>query len=503
MTYLSLFAGIGGGDVACDRAGMKCVGQVEIDPFCRRVLERHWPDVPRVEDVREVRGDEFGPFDLCIFGSPCQDLSIAGRRAGLRGERSGLFFEAVRILERAAPRWIVFENVPGLLSSNGGRDFLAVLDALGQLRYGVAGCVLDAQYFGVPQRRRRVFVVGCLGDPERAGAVLSEPQGGAGDSPTRRTAGSDVAGTLGGGSGNRGWCDDLDRSGAFVPVAHALTHARSGMRFDPSEEDFVVVDPLAASYAKHGGASAGKDSRARSIIPTLRTNWRNNSNGGTEAQMLVAAPLSAASSTRGQPGDRWREDDVNLVPFVKRGRPRHADDDETWTAGGVSPTLNGWDTGEVRASAVVAHALTSEGHDASEDGTGRGTPLVHVCRHGSMACPQCDGVLDVDDEPRIVQEAQSGIRTYATAGTLRSDAPGTQPTGSLLMHRGVRRLTPTECERLQGFPDGWTCLCGAGGDMAACRCPDSPRYRSLGNAMAVPVVQWIAERIVAAQEVSS
>jgi DNA (cytosine-5)-methyltransferase 1 len=167
MTFLSLFAGVGGFDLGLERAGMHCAGQVEINPTARRILARRFPEVPRHDDVRTTIGwwqaEPRPGVDLVCAGFPCQDLSTAGRRAGLAGERSGLFFDLARTVGALHPRWVLLENVPGLLSSNRGRDFGTVLDTLAELGYGLAWRVLDSRFFGVPQRRRRVFVVGCLG----------------------------------------------------------------------------------------------------------------------------------------------------------------------------------------------------------------------------------------------------------------------------------------------------------------------------------------------------
>jgi len=318
LRYLSLFSGIGGMDLGFDRAGMVCAGQVEIDNYCRRVLAKHWPDVPRMADINEVNGDEFGAVDVICGGFPCQDVSVAGRRAGLAGERSGLWYEFHRIIDRVKPGIVVIENVPGLLSSNGGRDFAAVLCGLVECGYGVAWRVLDAQYFGVPQRRRRVFIVGSLGDG-RAAEILFEREGGGGDSPKGRQAGAELAYSL--------------RADA----------SRSGDKGD-------------------GGINT-------TMIPVCATLNSGGNNGGF----------------RTEPGEH-----------------------------------------------LVAIPLRAEGHDASEDGTGR--------------------------------------QNYATCPN------------------GVRRLTPVECERLQGFPDGHT-----EGQS------DSARYRQLGNAVAVPVAEWLGRHIVAAE----
>lgn len=180
MTYGSLFSGIGGFDLGLDRAGFTPLWQAERDAACLRTLTRHWPTVQRFDDVKAVEVGVPTP-DLICGGFPCQDLSVAGKRAGLAGERSGLFFEFVRILGALAPRWVLIENVPGLFSSAGGRDFAVVLSEMVKLGYGVAWRVLDAQHFGVAQRRRRVFIVGCLGDAARAAAVLFESESCDGD----------------------------------------------------------------------------------------------------------------------------------------------------------------------------------------------------------------------------------------------------------------------------------------------------------------------------------
>lgn len=175
MKFGSLFAGVGGFDLGFEAAGMECCFQVEWDKHCQQVLAHHWPDVPRWSDVSDVKGAELPPVDVITFGSPCQDLSVAGKRAGLDGGRSNLFFEATRIIREMRdatdgvfPRVAVWENVPGAFSSNEGHDFGSVLDGLAESgALGIEWAVLDARWFGVPQRRRRIFVVAEF-DPARA-----------------------------------------------------------------------------------------------------------------------------------------------------------------------------------------------------------------------------------------------------------------------------------------------------------------------------------------------
>ena len=390
LRYLSLFSGVGGFDLGFDRAGMTCAGQVEYDEKARAVLAKHWPDVKRINDVREAQGDEFGTVDLICGGFPCQDVSVAGRRAGLAGERSGLWFEFHRVIDRVRPRWVVIENVPGLLSSHGGRDFAVILRGLVECGYGVAWRVLDAQYFGVPQRRRRVFIVGSLGDG-RAAEVLFEREGGVGDiakgGEARPELARDVAASLRDGGGNgRGF--NLDTEGNLALAPYVMAHGQ-------------------------GNAEVVKDGE-----PSLTANH--------EAPIVTATLNSGGNSGgfRTEPGEH-----------------------------------------------LVAVPLRAEGHDASEDGTGRQN-LIPI--YAFTERTRASGAT---------LEAQADL-AYAL---LNPGAGARTQSRNIAGSFGVRRLTPVECERLQGFPDGHT----AGQS-------DSARYCQMGNAVAVPVSEWIGRRIMEA-----
>ena len=183
LTGVSLFAGVGGFDLAMERQGVKVVAAVEIDPKCQEILGRHFPNTKLFNDVTEVKGSDligagFNPSRGIITGGfPCQDVSVAGKRAGLAGERSGLFWEAARIVEETKAEFVVIENVPGLLSSNGGADFAVVLGTLGDLGYSVGWRLFDAQHFGVPQRRKRIFIVGRHTPGSSAAEILFKPGG--------------------------------------------------------------------------------------------------------------------------------------------------------------------------------------------------------------------------------------------------------------------------------------------------------------------------------------
>jgi DNA (cytosine-5)-methyltransferase 1 len=189
MKFVSLFAGVGGFDLGLTRSGHECLGQVEIDKHASAVLDLQFPDVPKHNDVTTAIdwADEIGltgNIDLVCGGFPCQDLSVAGKRAGLAGERSGLFYDALRFATHTKAKTILLENVPGLLSSNQGRDFGVLLTALAESGYSnIEWRVLDSQFFGVPQRRRRIFIVASVGtEPFRQ--ILAECESSHRDSGT-------------------------------------------------------------------------------------------------------------------------------------------------------------------------------------------------------------------------------------------------------------------------------------------------------------------------------
>jgi len=259
----SLFAGIGGGDLGLERAGWDVVWQVELDPWRRKVLERHWPTALRWDDIRTMPylDDPGWKVDLIIGGFPCQDLSVAGKRIGLKGERSGLFFDFMRVAAAIRPRWLIIENVPGLLSSHEGQDMGIVLETLSECGYGLAWRILDSQYFGVPQRRRRVYIVGHLGAPCPP-EILFEPEGGGGDTPPGGKAGASIAHALR--SSPRG----VDEHTGTTYIAATLRGetCRGGGRTDGAGN--LVAAPLEASDGHHGRSSPRADG-ANNLIPVI------------------------------------------------------------------------------------------------------------------------------------------------------------------------------------------------------------------------------------------
>jgi DNA (cytosine-5)-methyltransferase 1 len=359
LRAVSLFSGVGGFELGLERAGIQTVLQVENDPWCLSVLARHWPGVQRIDDVRQVDaatlqgrcrdmvsvgvgsdaewlgvprgwGDNADSVDLVYGGFPCQDLSVAGKRAGLRGERSGLWHEFQRVLSELRPRWCLIENVPGLLSSNGGADFGVLLRGLDDLGYGLAWRVLDARWFGVPQRRRRVFLVGCLGDARRAVQVLAVCESCGGHSPSRCEEGQDTSHTLD--DGARGASVELPMIAASLSAGG---HPESNMpgRHHEDDENLIV------------GSTVDEDS-ARPLVARA-SGYRMDMESET---FVVASPVRASdghhghSSGRGDGADNliaWDDRNHNLIGGVRRLTPLEcerlmgwADDHTRWTADG-------------------------------------------------------------------------------------------------------------------------------------------------------------------------
>ena len=445
LTYNSFFSGIGGFDLALDNTGMTCRAQVEKDPKCRNVLAEHWPsaNIRRHNDIKDVGRHNLPGANLACGGFPCQGLSNAGKRAGLDDPRSSLFFEFARVIGETRPDWFIIENVPGLFSTNKGEDFVIVLETLTQLGYGVAWRVLDSQYFGVAQRRRRVFIVGHLGDG-RAAEVLFERESLRGDSAPRREAGTRVA------------------------------------------------DPITKSFAKHSGCSAGKDSYPRNIIyprnivmgtaPAIRGVAQGNERPGRDAGGVgaiagdgVVGALAAHSARHGHAmTTQQAAESGQLVPVAfaqnMKGEVRLIGGD-----GAISGAL-GAQPGMKQQTYVAfqSKASASQSMNPAEI-----SPALDAGKAGGKA---------VAWESRYIRNGRGAPTTDGLVNCLQADGQG----DSFPMI-GVRRLLPTECEVLQGFPRNWT----AGNPIPQ---SDSARYRQLGNAVTVPVIEWIARRLIKVEE---
>lgn len=355
IRYISLFSGIEAASVAWSTLGWKPLYFCEIDAFPSAVLAAHYPDIPNLGDITKVNWKnvrkKHGTVDVVVGGSPCQSFSIAGNRTGLDGA-SGLMWEYVRAVRELRPKWFVWENVPGALTSTGGQDYRCLLNAMAQLGYGMAWRVLDAQFFGVPQRRERVFLVGCAGDPTSAAEVLFERESLSWDFVTGRKKRAELTASLGASTANTS------------AIRMREGHTGSGDRGP------LVSDEL-------------------SLTPA------------TSNDQVVFA-LSGALSA--QPGMKQTTYITDL-----------------------------WCVSDTAANSAIDENLS-------------GTLQAHISKGGAFVNKPC-----------------------------------------------IRKLTPRECERLQGFPDDWTLIPYRGKPVE--ECPDAPRYKALGNSMAVPVMRWIGERI--------
>ena len=407
----SLFTGIGGFDLGFAQAGIEPAWQCEIDKAARSVLARRFPGVPCYEDVRNVRRDNVSAVDLICGGFPCQDLSVAGKRAGLAGERSGLWFEFRRVIAELRPKWVVVENVPGLLSSNGGADFAVILRGLVECGYGVAWRVLDAQYFGVAQRRRRVFIVGSLGNG-RSAEVLFEREGLFGHPPARGEAGQGIAST------------------ATPLTASGRGTERAG---ESRGQDTLIPQAIAFDWQSGGD---------------VRHNVSEHHTSALQANQTPA--VMAYNIQHNDGGEHRRKDRPNGGLYV-------TETDTALTVGTTDLTAIAYGGNNTSGAIEIATAVNAHG------GSGR---------------------MDFESETFIASVPPTlSKESYSPS----KSSSGQQVDWAIGTASGVRRLTPTECERLQGFPDGWT-------DGQS----DSARYRQLGNAVAVPVIRWIGERITEA-----
>lgn len=372
LTAVSLFAGVGGFDLALTRAGVKVTAAVEIDNKCRDILALQFPETKLFDDVKGVTGEQlratgFIPERGIITGGfPCQDLSIAGLRKGLAGERSGLFHEIIRLTDELKPQFLILENVAGLLSSQRGKDMGIVITALVERGYGVCWRMLDSQNFGVPQRRRRIFIVASLGNHRQPVEILFEREGGF-------------------------W--------------------------------------------------------------NLETSRKKRKTSTTETKRSVG-----------------------INSFQKAKRAQSVDDFESWVEAEVVPTLNVFDSGDSRTTTIVTQ------EPVLFEGNRVGDPRIHENVSQSVIARWGTGGNNV---PMLAQRQSNSEFVMDDVTSTVTAHEHKQFSDLVIGEPIVRRLTPKECERLQGFPDDWTASKA-----------DSSRYKMMGNAVTVPVVEWIVNRMV-------
>jgi len=383
MKYGSVCSGVEAATAAWHRLGWEPRWFSEIEKFPSAVLAHHYPNVPNLGDMTKFKEWPSDPIDVLVGGTPCQSFSVAGLRKGLDDPRGNLMLTYVAIAARYKPRWLVWENVPGVLSSNRGRDFGTFLTALAEIGYGFAYRICDAQYWGVAQRRRRVFVIGNLGDWRRAAAVLFERESLSRHPAPSREARERLADTLTVGvnqySGFIGEPVEGAAVNHFVPIGNV--------------QDGSITSLSSREYK---GLSCGRD--------------------GMTSAAVIAFPAELSGT-------------------------------QSATTAELSPALS------VGHKTAVTYGIPGNWIGRKPENGGNATKPMN------------------DIAPNLTSADRHAVSTDMQ----------------------VRRLTPRECERLQGFPDNFTRIPYR--NKAAEDCPDGPRYKALGNSMAVPVMRWIGERI--------
>lgn len=419
LRFGSVCSGIEAASVAWEPLGFTPAWLAEIEAFPNAVLAHHWPTVTNLGDITSAdfieRAGRLGHIDILVGGTPCQGFSHAGHRKGIKDPRSALAMRFIETARTLRPEWVVWENVPGCLTTAGGRDFGTFVGQVAECGYRWAYRVCDAQFFGVPQRRRRVFLVGHLG-AGRPENVLFEPQGEGRHPAAGGEAQPSAAGTVAPGVGgvipldmrqaSRGATMTNNRPAGSSGGAPGTGIGNAG---DPcpclsQSHPPAVVFNVQAPYSEGRGPHC-QEARITKCLDSHGLN-PNCQQGGS----LVMAVQESQSG--------YRLSDTFATLDANYGSRRH---------NGVVTTLGD-----------KTHALTAEGADASEDGTGRGQPIIA-------------------DESLV-----------------------------------VRRLTPLECERLMGFPDNHTLVTYRKKPAA-----DGPRYKALGNSIAIPVLRWIGSRLLA------
>lgn len=453
LRYAELFAGAGGLSLGLDRAGLSCAWHAELADFPRRVLKHRWPDVPLYGDVSELDGHalvaEHGPIDMLTGGSPCQDMSVAGKRAGLAGARSGLFYQQLRLWEETNATYLLWENVAGALSSNSGKDFAAVLSAIvgatvtvprdgwggdesgGGVAAGpravAAWRLLDAQWFGVPQRRLRVFVLGARAGGVDPAEVLLEPQGVRRNPPTRGEA----------------------REGTARGAGDGVGEARG----------------VTLSFKSGQSEAAGATFVTEEFAPTLQA--QNNGSTAVPAVLAFHQTQDPISGAECSPALGTTSSGMGVLAFAENQR------------------------GELRLSALHPQLTTGGGKP------GQGYPAVVAFNAYQRTVSDVASPLMADDAKKV----EVGVIALDVQNCIASDDVfASIDTGAAKGNRGPqvltgipRRLMPIECERLMGWPDSWTDVPDEKGKPAS----DAARYKACGNGVVSHVPEWIARRLLA------
>lgn len=476
--------------VAWHHMGWQPVGFAEIEPFPSAILKHHYPHIPNYGNLTEYKQwpIERGSIDLLVSGTPCQAFSIAGLRQGLADPRGNLALVFLGLVDRLRPKYILWENVQGVLSSNKGEDFAAFIGALAELRYGFAWRVCDAQFFGVPQRRKRVFLLAVegVGNWRTAAEILFEPEGLCGNFEESRKKRKSPAADAG--SGVEAGCEDITLfenrpSDSRITGPHNISPTMTS-RFGTGGGNIPLIQhTMPGTVAPTIGASGPPYSRtgnerveAEALAITFQPgNLRRNAGADPSTTTTTTLKASAGDQTPHVCHPVVPLDGMNLLSRLGECGEEHSM--QNFTPGDPSFTLK-----------VVSPIQDGREMDKKQNGLGVGQP----------------------GDPAYTLDT-TGAQAIAIQGTIigRGENAGPQGTGAteggpmftltktdihgIATPMAVRRLTPVECERLQGFPDNYSQIPWK--NKSANECPDGPRYKACGNSMAVPVMRWIGERI--------
>lgn len=561
MKYVSIFSGIEAATVAWHPLGWEPLAFSEIDPFPSTVLQHHYPDIPNLGDITKIDWRPYvGTADIVVGGSPCQSFSVAGKREGLAGA-SGLMFEYIRAVRELRPRWFVWENVPGAFTSERGEAYRQLLSEMDALGYGLAWRVLDAQFFGVAQRRERVFLVGSLGTM-RCAEVLFERESLSWDHQSsrqkRQALAEEAQGCVGEADHDSGRLTPGETQSRRVYPTSGVYPTLSTREKSGQNQESVFTqfgDDIAGTLTARYDSSPCVDRGANVVVDErdkvfLCQTAQTGSNGKLVKQDDVMNTLDRTNSTAVaaldfNPTDarlRYAHDDVsqtltaragtggNQVPLVQV-QPvaflyNQGSKARSLGLGEISPTLktdhnpvvafaqnqcdDSREQGDVAGALVVRQGAKQQTYICRADGQTNAmagvnlapTLTSHAKKDPPIIYPAEDSTGE--DEPVTLQirggkpgGGKSALIQHDMSATLSTHNTRTLITGDN-EERGltVRRLTPRECERLQGFPDDYTDIPYRNKEHA----PDGARYKALGNSMAVPVMRWIGERIQMVEE---
>jgi DNA (cytosine-5)-methyltransferase 1 len=500
VRYGSVCSGIEAATVAWHPLGWEAQWFSEIEPFPSAVLDYRFPNVPNLGDMTQIHLNPIfndSTIDVLVGGTPCQSFSVAGLRKGLDDPRGNLMLTYLSLAERKKPQWIVWENVPGVLSSNGGRDFATFLTALAELGYGFAYRILDAQYFGVAQRRRRVFVVGYLGDWRPAAAVLFESHSLQWNLEKSRKKGKETP---------RPAQDGIGESGRTIAMAHGQANAEittnnSCPTLSCVHEAPIVTEPTIIDRAAF---NQGVNAQYEPYIEE----------GETMPSLVAKGPHAVAHAFKIRGGSEVETGEQGGTPGKKAGKGYLGQDERVFTIGAVQDQM-------------IAQPIQICFNDTNGKRKDRPNGGLYITENPTKS----PTITQADSDLKVLQplavDCYNQTVNEKTSQTIGSSASDVNHYGAVLQpqilaptitqckgSRGgcsdeavseinaiqqaqntmaIRRLTPTECERLQGFPDSWTRIPYRNKPID--KCPDGPRYKACGNSMAVPVMHWIGKRI--------